>query len=90
MRQLVKLRQAGKGMIALIAEDIISVKEVDPTISMGATVKVSTLHSEYYLLQPLDEVCDIVNRALRDGTVSINLGESIRVKNPASAYHGLR
>lgn len=90
MRHLVKLRQAGKGMIALVAEDIISVKEVDPTISWGATVKVNTLHSEYYLMQPLDEVCDIVNRALRDGTVSINLGEAIRVKNPASAYHGPR
>ncbi len=63
MRHLVKLRQAGKGMIALVAEDIISVKEVDPAISWGATVKVNTLHSEYYLMQPLDEICDIVNRA---------------------------
>ena len=77
-------------MMALIAEGIISVKEVDPMDSMGAPVKVNTLHSEYYIMQPFGEVCDIVNRALRDGTVSINLGEAIRVKNPASAYHGPR
>jgi len=90
MKHLVKLRQAERGRIALIAEDIISIKEVDPIISMGAPVKVNTLHSEYYLMQPFDEVCDIIGRALRDGTVSINLGEAVQVKNTASAYHGPR
>lgn len=90
MKHLVKLGQAGKGRIALLAEDIISVKEVDPIISSGALVKVNTLHSEYYLMQPFDEVCDIVNRALRDGSVSINLGETICAKGQSSAYHGPR